>query len=395
MEKEMKQAVHFGAGNIGRGFIGDLLHDSGYEVTFVDIFQEMIDQINENGSYDLYLLDHEYQKKTIDHVRAISSVTQEAEVIRAICNADVVTTSVWVNNLPKIAPVLSKGLKMRYQENQPKINVMACENAMFGTDILKHAILEADDELTEELLDNLAAFPNTAVDRVVIGEKKDGKDIVNIADYHELAIEETKLVNPQEKPIANARYTDNLQKFLERKLYVINCGHAYAGYAGYIYGYDSVYDVFMNPDMVKGIREAMTESAMLISEIYDFTKEEMMDYVEFGIQRYQTKGVDYAVNMVTRSPIRKLGASDRMVGPCLLCEERGMKHEALLRGIAMILLLDRTDDTEAVELQDYIKKYGVEEAIEHYTTIQKGTPMQAEILKYYEELKAVREKKRK
>ena len=33
----MKQAIIFGAGNIGRGFIGQLYSESGYHVTFVDV----------------------------------------------------------------------------------------------------------------------------------------------------------------------------------------------------------------------------------------------------------------------------------------------------------------------------------------------------------------------
>ena len=37
----MKTAVMYGAGNVGRGFLGQLLSESGYEVIFVDIVPEL------------------------------------------------------------------------------------------------------------------------------------------------------------------------------------------------------------------------------------------------------------------------------------------------------------------------------------------------------------------
>jgi mannitol-1-phosphate/altronate dehydrogenase len=44
-------AVHFGAGNIGRGFVGLILHRAGYRVVFVDVVDALIDALNGTPSY--------------------------------------------------------------------------------------------------------------------------------------------------------------------------------------------------------------------------------------------------------------------------------------------------------------------------------------------------------
>lgn len=386
-------AVHFGAGNIGKGFIGDLLRDSGYDLTFIDVSDALIAEINKTHSYDLYLIDHDNQKKVVDNVKALSSLKQEAEVIEAIVDADIITTSVWANNLPKIAPTLARGLKARLAAGRQKVNVLACENAMFATDLLKKSMAECG-AITAAELDQIGCYPNTAVDRVVLGTQKDGRQAVNIADYHELAIEKNRLVDCGSTPIQGAKYTENLRKYLERKLYVINCGHAWAGYIGYINGFRSVRDVFLTPTLVEEVRRAMLESAKLMCAKYDFTEEEMRAYVDFGIRRYQAAGVDYSVQMVTRSPIRKLGESDRLTGPCVQCEAKGFANESLLKGIALVFLLDRDDDEEAVRLQRCIRARGIAAAVEEFTGISLGSRMHRHILAHYREQKVLRDERR-
>lgn len=223
------KAVHFGAGKIGRGFIAELLHDTGYEIVFVDVNEAVNQELNQYHNYYLYVIEEDYKRKEIDKVSALSPAAQPEEVTTAIVEADLVTTAVLADNFPKIAGNLAKGLKARLDAGKEKINVIPCENAILCGDMLKKEIL-ATGILTEEELDQIASVPNTAVDRMVFGTDRDGRDGIEIGKDHELVIEKEKLTDPEKEPIKGAEYTDNLQKFLERKLYVINCGHAWSGY---------------------------------------------------------------------------------------------------------------------------------------------------------------------
>ena len=186
-----KKAVHFGAGKIGRGFIAELLHDSGYEVIFGDVVDELVDLVNKEHEYPLFLIDHNYEEKIIDHVIAYSNIKNPEKLIDAMCEAEIITTSVMATNLPKVAPLITEGLKKRLEQNQNKAIVMACENAMMGTDILKKAMIETN-ILTEEELDSIAVFPNTAVDRMVFGGIHNGKEGIEVGDAYELVIEKNK-----------------------------------------------------------------------------------------------------------------------------------------------------------------------------------------------------------
>jgi len=51
-------AVHFGAGNIGRGFVGLLLHRAGYQLVFTDVIDQLIDTLNTTPSYQVNEVGH-------------------------------------------------------------------------------------------------------------------------------------------------------------------------------------------------------------------------------------------------------------------------------------------------------------------------------------------------
>ena len=87
-------AVHFGAGNIGRGFIWSLLSQSGYEVVFVDINDEVVCLLKEKQEYRVIIADEHKQEQLIRNVSAVNSQTEREKVIDYITKAHLITTAV-------------------------------------------------------------------------------------------------------------------------------------------------------------------------------------------------------------------------------------------------------------------------------------------------------------
>ena len=372
----MMQAVHFGAGNIGKGFIGDLLHDSGFYITFVEVNDAVVQSINRTNSYDIYVIDKNYEKRTINNVSALSS--GEEEITEAILDADMVTTSVWADNLAKVAPVIAKGLQKRIDNKKEKLNILACENALYATDILKKEILK-NLKADESELNNYACFPNVSVDRLALNIIKDGEPAVEIDSSFELVIEKNKLVNPDTEPIKGAIYAENLTMYLERKLYIVNCGHAAAAYLGFLKGYKIVQDALKDKEILEEVLGAMNESAAVLHKRFGFSHEDLQKFIQKNIKRFTSEAVKDDILRVGRSPIRKLDPTDRLVAPALGCIEYNYETKYLSKIIAAVFHYENPNDEQAVILKKYLDENGIEKSITNFTKIQKGTKLFDEI----------------
>ena len=93
----MKQAIHFGAGNIGRGFIGALFSESGYHVSFVDVAEQVIDGLNEQGQYRVNMAQETEESVLVENVSGINNMKDEEAVIAKIQQATYLTTAIGPN----------------------------------------------------------------------------------------------------------------------------------------------------------------------------------------------------------------------------------------------------------------------------------------------------------
>ena len=382
----MRRAVHFGAGSIGRGFIGERLHASGYEVVFADVNEDLINMINEEQGYELQLINHDLQSLYIDHVRALSTLGDKEKLLWELAHCDVITTSVWPNNLPKIAPLLCEGLLLRHQLKKEKVQVLACENAIFASDLLKEEVLKSAKDHASQI-QQTAVFVNTAIARMVIDGEENGHKFVKIADDYELVIAENELLAREEHPIAGGLYTSHLQKYIERKLFIVNSAHCIGGYLGWLYNKTYVRECFEDSVICDKVHRAMQEAADLIALKHGFTKEELEIFIDYTIRRYVTPGVYDDITRVCRSPIRKIAANDRLVLPIVECARNGLANDALCEGLAAAYLYRNKGEAQAVELQEYIEAHGIREAIAHYSVLDENPALIDKVATAYQRIK--------
>ena len=382
----MKQAIHFGGGNIGRGFIGELLVRSGYEVTFVDVAEALVDEINARRSYDIEVVGDDPRTIHVEHVKAINSNVNLEELLDAFVTVDIVTTAIGPNILKFIAPNIAKGLARRVEKNETPLNIIACENMVGGSTVLKNFVYEHLDESTKEKVMRCIGFPDAAVDRIVPIQHNEDPLLVKVEPFAEWDVDRKGVVG-SEPQIEGLTWVDDLEAYIERKLFSVNTGHASIAYMAYLKGIEDIASAMKDKEIVSFVRRVWAETSELLIEKYGFDREKHAAYIRTAEERFTNPHLSDAVTRVARGPKRKLGVKDRLVSPAAQLIERGRKPEALATVIAAALRFDFVDDPEAVEVQGYIKEHGFEKALMHFTEIPAGSELFNLILDKNAELK--------
>lgn len=379
------KAVHFGAGNIGRGFVGLLLHEAGYEVVFADVADALISQLAAADSYAVHEVGENPTVRTVDNFRAVNSGTQEARLIEEIATADIVTTAVGPHILKFVAPAIAKGIAARAAGMAP-LQVMACENAINATDILREAIVQSWDDAAGPL-DEAAVFANTAVDRIVPNQEPGQGLDVTVETFYEWVIDRTPFGGAA-PVIPGATFVDRLGPYIERKLFTVNTGHASAAYFGYEAGVEKISEAMADQDVAADVRAVLDETKQLLVSKHGFNHDEQEAYVQKILGRFSNPHLPDTVHRVGRAPLRKLSRHERFIGPAAELAERGIVPEALLGAIAAALRFNDPADAEAVELAQILSASSPAEATERITGLTADHPLFAAVCGLVEERKA-------
>ena len=360
----MKKVVQFGAGNIGRGFLGQLFYESGYEIVFVEVRDEIVNLLNQRKGYALRIVGDAPYEIEIKNIRSVNGKDVQA-VAREIADADLLGTAVGANALKFIAPLIVEGFKLRIKKgNLRPLNIIICENLMNACQIFKQMVLENLEASCRKYVDEKFGFVEAVVSRmvpVIPAELSSTDPLLILAEaYKELPVD--KLGFRGEVPeIVGVKPIDNFHAYEERKLFTHNAGHAIAAYLGYKKGYTYIYEAVKDEEVHRIVLGAiMDESGRALIKKHGFIKEDYEAHVQDLIHRFSNVALGDTVARVGKDPIRKLRPDDRLIGGAKLALEYGIKPENFVRGIKSAMSYDNPEDKEAVELQRMLKEKGLD-----------------------------------
>ena len=331
------KAVMYGGGNIGRGFIGMLFSMSGYEVTFIDVAQPVIDGLNRDGRYPVRIVSNEgHEDIEVEHVRAVNGNDREAAA-EAIAEADVIATAVGVNVLKFIVPNLAEGIRRRRARQGGPLNIIICENLVDANKVLEK-LLKA--ELTEEeaaWLDENIGLVEASIGRMVpvqTEEMKAGNPLrVCVERYGFLPVDKAAF-RGEIPEIKNMVPYEPFDYYIRRKLYVHNMGHAVCAYLGLYTHREYIYEAIEDSCIQNIVQNAMLESALALSKAYQMPVELLVRHFQDLLSRFKNQALKDTCARVGGDPKRKLSHTDRLIGSSLLCLERGVQPVFISVGTA-------------------------------------------------------------
>lgn len=355
--------IHFGAGNIGRGFIGQLLHKSGYHITFIDINELIVQNLNERSHYSIKFLDTQ-TLETVSNFDALNIIDNQEEIDFAIKQADLITTSIGLNILPSIAKTIANSLKEKYKQQDTKfIDIIACENTPNATAFLEKEIYKHLNELEKQFITQYVGFPNVIVDRNVLVKKYDDPLYVEVNSHFEWIIEKNKVKSLVNTNIFAAKYTTNLQKYIDRYQWLNRTIQDIICYMAYQENKQSLFDSLQQANIKNHLLNTLTEIKNLLINKYDFTIDNLDKYSNEIINRLENTDTVKDVSRLCQSPINKITYNSILTNILEECQKYNVDYEYIAKTYAYILKYNDERDLQSIQLQTKIANHGLENTI--------------------------------
>lgn len=358
----------YGAGNIGRGFIGQVFSGNGYSVGFIDINKEVIARLNADREYPVDVVSNAGTEEIIVKNAYGIDGTDIELVSEEIANADIMATAIGVNVLKFIAKPIALGLKKRFERSAKPFNIIICENLIGADAFLKGLIKEQIPEYADRI-DSEIGFVEASIGRmvpVVTEDKKQGNPLrVFVEPYNILPVDKDAFKG-EIPEVSNLYPFAPFNLFIQRKLFMHNMSHATSAYLGYLRGYTYIYEAVADYDIRYVAYRALIQSALAVAKENGVEIDTLIDHAENLLYRFTNVALGDTVERVGKDTIRKLGSNDRLIGAINLAEKNGVPCSYLCIGVAAGMCFAPDADDRSKEVKAFADQNGAIETLKKY-----------------------------
>ncbi|HEY3266299.1 MAG TPA: mannitol-1-phosphate 5-dehydrogenase [Armatimonadota bacterium] len=378
MPNPVKRAVQFGAGNIGRGFLGQLYYESGYHTTFIDVDQTLVDALNARGEYPLRIVDEQTTTLAIGNVSAIHGSNLVA-VSEALAEADIAATAVGVSVMDRIGASLAAGLAQRFERIDARpLDVIVCENMIGAGPFMREVVRRSLDSRFHADLDAKVGFVEASIGRMVPvmspAVRAEDPLLVEVEAYCELPVDASGFRGPIPS-IVHLQPKADFGAYVERKLFVHNLGHAAAAYLGRARGHAYIWQAVEDPAVLPVVRGAMAETCLGLSRRHGLDLRDLHRHADDLLRRFHNKALGDQVARVARDPIRKLGPNDRLIGAARMCMGQGVEPVNVCRAIRAAIEYEDASDAASMEIANLRREGGPGAVLRRISGLEPGSAL--------------------
>lgn len=362
--KAINKIIIFGAGKIGRSFIGQLFGTAGYELVFVDINEHIIKLINKYRQYRVVIKSDLGDKVIIlKNVRGIELKDFEM-VAGELADTPVAAVSVGQQGLRGLLPVFARALLLRREKfGDWPLDVILAENMRNADEyFIRHLMPLLPEDFPVALFPGLV---ETSIGKMVpiMTQKDIDQDPLQVfaEPYNDLIVSGPGFKNPI-PAINNLSPKENIKAWVDRKLFIHNLGHACAAYTGYLSNNRLVYlyEALDINDVYETTRQTMLQSADILLAMYpdEFTPEQLNNHVDDLLSRFRNSALGDTLFRVGCDLFRKLGPEDRFSSPIREAIRLNKPFDRILKAMIAGLSFRAVDEKGNLFEQD--KKFFIE-----------------------------------
>lgn len=394
MREKQKKILIWGAGRIGRGFIGDIFTSAGYELIFVDQSKALVDKLNDQGFYTVVraLSKNNISFTKITNFQALHT-SQEEAIQKAVNGVDIFAVAIYPRHFESVAKAISPLIINRKSiKSENPIDIIMCTNLVHAGPVFKEHLFKTLNETQQEYFSEKVGIVESLIIRIAppapMDEIKKDPLIVWTNGYSELPVDKDAFKGTPPL-ISNLRFVENMWAEEKRKMYTYNMCHAILGYYGHQLGYDLLVECLDDPFIRNEVEAALDEASRALQMEYGFSNGEMEAWIQGVLEQTDNSTIGDSVMRMTADPVRKLKKDDRLIGPALLCLKNGINPSHIVKGIGAALHYRDENDLASERIYEHILQEGVTKTIQKISELgqnEMGNYLATKIEKAYHQI---------